>query len=510
MTSWGDLSVDEMRALVVGFPAPFLVVARDGTILAASEEAASFLADGASCAFEGESIARFFPALQRSGDDTHAAHGAITAANGRVAQEVTRRRYGDRELIAWRAGDAAHGVLETELRHANADLAKALKLRDEFLAATSHELRTPLHTILGLVESVLEGAFGTFAPTVERPLRATLEAARLQLGHVNGILDLTKLGAGTAELRKELVVGARVAIDAVELSRAKADRAQVELVVEADLEPLVEVDRKRMTHAILELIDNAIRYTPSGGHVRVSVRRDGESLRFEVRDDGVGVDERDRERIFQPFVQVDGGLARQKNGLGLGLALVERVVHLHQGVLGFDSTLGFGSCVRVLLPIVTPASPSVSTPSLRALSAESSLAGTRVILVGSARFFEGHRDQLEVRGAEADVLTVDDALERLEAAPIDVLVVGPEVTREDLARVVLTVRTHGYGARVAVIVFGPRPEAGVHEGWTSAGVEAWLEPATDMRMFLQILAREHRRRAVPSLPPAEFVRHPKS
>ena len=114
MTSWGDLSVDEVRALVVGFPAPFLVVARDGTILAASEEAASFLADGASCAFEGESIARFFPALQRSGGDTHAAHGAITAPNGRVAQEVTRRRYGDRELIAWRGGDAAHGALETE------------------------------------------------------------------------------------------------------------------------------------------------------------------------------------------------------------------------------------------------------------------------------------------------------------------------------------------------------------------------------------------------------------
>lgn len=503
MSAWGDLALADLRALVAAVPAPLLVVDRGGVVLAASDAAARFLEREGEEGPAGAPLANVFPALAACGDGEFARDAALVAPNGRVARELTRSREGDRVIVRWRAGAAAPEALEVELRHANAELVQALKLRDEFLAATSHELRTPLHTILGLVESVLEGAFGAVAPSVERPLRATLEAARLQLGHINGILDLTKLEGGTAELRLELVAGARVAVDAVELSRAKAERAQIELVVDADLAPLVEMDRKRMTRAMLELLDNAIKYTPAGGHVAVSVKRELDQLCFEVRDDGVGVAEDDRQRILQPFVQIDGSLARRRNGLGLGLSLVDRVVRLHEGTLAFESTPGKGSRVVVRLPIVTPVSPTVSTPSLRARSAESSLAGSRVVLVGAARFFEAHRDQLEVRGAEADVLSVGDAIERLEAAPIDVLVVGPDVVREDLARVVLTVRTHGYGSRVAVIVFGPRPVAGDHEGWTSAGVEAWLEPGIDVRMFLQIVAREHRRRALPSLPPPE-------
>ncbi len=493
MSAWATLAAEVVRDLLREVPEPMVVVDDAWTIVGASP-AAQRLSAGARGEAAGEAFASLFPRI----------------AADLCAVDVCVREVGARRVVTWREGDRRRDELEVELRHANADLARALKLRDEFLAATSHELRTPLHTILGLVESVLEGAFGPVAASVERPLRATLEAARAQLGHINGILDLTKLEGGTAELRRELVVGARVALDAVELSRAKAARAQVALTVEADPEPLVEIDRKRMTRAVLELLENAITYTPAGGHVHVSVQRAGETLVLEVRDDGVGVDDHERERILQPFVQLEGSVARHKSGLGLGLALVDRVVRLHDGELSFASTRGEGSRVCVRLPIVTPVSPAVSTPSLRARSAESSLAGSRVVLVGGARFFEPHRDQLEVRGAEADVLSVADALERLEAAPIDVLVVGPEVAREDLARVVLTVRTHGYGSRVAVIVFGPRPRAGDHEGWTSAGVEAWLEPSIDVRMFLQIVSREHRRRSLPSLPPTAIVQAPKA
>jgi signal transduction histidine kinase len=412
---------------------------------------------------------------------------------------------------AVRAKEEAERVrreLEEELRAANAELSHALKLRDEFLAATSHELRTPLHSILGLVESVLEGAFGDVSVGLERPLRATLDSGRQLLATINGILDLTKLEAGTAELRREIVTGARIAVDACEISRAKADRAHVALVVESSDEGTLEVDRKRITRALLELIDNAINYTPAGGHVRVNARAEGEAFVFAVEDDGVGVDERDRERIFQPFVQADGGLARARNGLGLGLALVERVVALHDGSVSFESTRGQGSLVRVRLPLASPFYATITTPSLRARSAESTLAGLRVVLVGGSRGLEAHRDQLELRGAEADVLGVADAITRLEVAPIDVLVVGPDIAREDLARVVLTVRTHGYGSRVAVVVFGDRPEPGVHEGWAAAGVEAWLNPSIDLRMFLQIVAREHRRRTMLSFPPPESARDP--
>jgi signal transduction histidine kinase len=413
-------------------------------------------------------------------------------------------------VLAKQEADRVRAALEGELRATNVDLAHALKLRDEFLAATSHELRTPLHTILGLVESVLEGAFGDVAPGLGRPLRATLESGRQLLATINGILDFTKLEAGTAELRKELVQGARIAADVVELSRAKAERAQVAFALEIAGEGTVEVDRKRMTRALFELVDNALKYTPPGGHVALRARAEDGAFVYEVEDDGVGVDEEDRRRIFQPFVQADGGLARERNGLGLGLALVDRIIALHEGTLAFESARGKGSCVRVRVPRVTSFYAAESTPSLRARSAESTLAGLRIVLVGSARTLDPHRDILELRGAEADVLAVAEAIARLEVAPIDVLVVGPGVSREDLARVVLTVRTHGYGARVAVVVFGERPEAGDHEGWASAGVEAWVAPGTDVRAFLHIVAREHRRRAVLSFPPPESSPDPKS
>lgn len=399
-------------------------------------------------------------------------------------------------VVAQREADAVRSKLEKELVATNADLSHALKLRDEFLAATSHELRTPLHAILGLVESVLEGAFGSVDASVERPLRAILDAARQQLGHINGILDLTKLEGGAAELRCELIGAARLAVDAVEFSKSKAERAQVDLTLATGSDRTIDVDRKRITRALLELIDNAIKFTPPRGSVHVSAEPVGESFVFEVTDSGVGVDERDRARIFHPFVQADGRLSRAKNGLGLGLALVDRIVALHGGKLEFTSTVGEGSSFRIVVPAVAAAVAVAGAPSLRARSAESALAGLRVVFVASTRAFDAHRDLLEIKGAEAHVLSVSDALVRLEAAPIDVLVIGDDVALEDLARLVVTVRTHGYGSRVAVLALGARPEPSVAEGWSSAGVEAWLDPRTDLRMFLQIVAREHRRRAI--------------
>ncbi len=394
-----------------------------------------------------------------------------------------------------RAADAVRSSLEQELRDTNADLALALKLRDEFLAATSHELRTPLHTILGLVEAVLEGAFGAVAPSVERPLRATLDAARQQLGHINAILDLTKLEGGTAELRCERTEGSGVAVDAVELSKKKAKRAHVELALVETSDAMVDVDRKRLTRALLELIDNAIAYTPPQGNVRVSVTVEGESLVFAVEDNGVGIDERDRARILQPFVQADGGLARARNGLGLGLALVDRIVSLLGGTLAFTSTVGKGSRFFIRLPL------AVSTIALEGHSARGSRAtptaftNLRIVFVGPRRSFEAHRDLLEIKGAEADVLNVDGALERFEAAPIDVLVVSEHVSPDELARVVLAVRAQSYGSRVAVIVLGTRRDDEDGERLRGAGVEEWLHPDTDVRVFLQIVTREHRRRA---------------
>ena len=534
---WGELDADTARALTGAWPTPVLLVGHDGHVIAASAAMES-LCGVRHAALIGAHVARLLPAfdgaiswekwfLELGSSSLETLH-AVRHVAGLRTSRVAAYRFGERAILVLRdvtdertesylngrrlgdtvakqrAGDDERAKLEAELRESNRDLAQALKLRDEFLASTSHELRTPLHTILGLVETVLEGAFGAVSEGVQRPLRAALEAAHQQLGYINGILDLTKLEGGSSELRRELCLASRVALDAVELVKAKAQGAQVELSIEVGADCTIDVDRHRFTRALLELIDNAIKYTPAGGQVRVSAMPEEDTLVFAVEDTGVGIDERDRQGIFQPFVQVDGSLSRAKNGLGLGLALVDRVVALHGARLECTSTVGSGSRFSIHVPISSqPAGTSILSPSLRARSTPSNLAGLRVVLTGKHAELDAYRDLMELRGADAHVLSVESSLERLAAAgPIDIVVLAASVSPEDLARVVLTVRTHGYGSRVAVLAFGAQPAFPGSGSWASAGVEAWLEPEMDGRVFLQVAAREHRRRSVLLAPPA--------
>jgi PAS domain S-box-containing protein len=243
------------------------------------------------------------------------------------------------------------------LSRANEELERAVRAKDEFLAGIGHELRTPLSAILGLTEILLDDELTPLAP----PQLTAVETIRASGSHllslINDLLDLDQITNRMATLDLadvDLVDVARLALDLV---RTTADRGGVRLELDDRAEvPLVRADRRRMGQVLVNLLENAVKFTPDGGTVGIDVwNRDAGSVVCTVWDTGIGLDPRDHRRVFEPFTQVDSGFDRRYVGSGLGLTLAERFVRLHGGSIELASTLGTGARFSVVLPIGGPA-----------------------------------------------------------------------------------------------------------------------------------------------------------
>lgn len=240
-----------------------------------------------------------------------------------------------------------------ELARANVELARAVRLKDEFLAAMSHELRTPLNTILGRLTLLQEEIDGPLTPRQITSLDRIEISAQHLLALINDILELSSLEASKHML-------ARAAVDVALVCQRSRQRVgesvrMKQIVLSTTLDPQVlsiQADEHALTQILVNLLANAVKFTPEGGHIGLEVRGDPEGQRatFTVWDTGIGIAETDLGRLFQPFVQLDAGLNRQYEGTGLGLALVQRLTEAHQGSVAVESTLGQGSRFSVTLP----------------------------------------------------------------------------------------------------------------------------------------------------------------
>ncbi len=260
------------------------------------------------------------------------AQAALEAERNRLAARVTERT--------------------EDLQRLNAELARANRLKDEFLAAMSHELRTPLNSILGLSEALLERVYGELAGPQAQALHTVQESGKHLLAVINDILDLSKIEAGRIVLVREPVGVETVCISATRMVKEAAKRKGLTLsmsVEPAELE--VPGDARRLKQVLVNLLSNAVKFTPSGGSVGLTASRAGDLVRLVVSDTGIGIAPEDLPRLFQPFVQLDSRLAREHEGTGLGLALVRRLVDLHGGRVSVDSTPGEGTKVTVELPL---------------------------------------------------------------------------------------------------------------------------------------------------------------
>jgi signal transduction histidine kinase len=246
----------------------------------------------------------------------------------------------------------------TDLEVAHRRLTELDELKTQFFANVSHELRTPLSLILGPVDVLLRD--GGLSPEHHRRLETVQRNAELLLRHVDDLLDVAKLEAGRMELgyrQTDLAhllrrVGAH--FESVAMTRT------VSLVVEAPGALEAEVDPEQLERVLFNLLGNAAKFTPPGGRIRCvldEVEEPGAGpsvVRIEVHDSGPGVPPDQRETIFEPFRQADGGAARRNGGTGLGLAIVSHVVELHRGCVWVeDSALG-GAAFVVELPRCAP------------------------------------------------------------------------------------------------------------------------------------------------------------
>jgi signal transduction histidine kinase/CheY-like chemotaxis protein len=247
-------------------------------------------------------------------------------------------------------------VLYSELEERAEQLKTASEAKSRFLASLSHELRTPINSILGLARILLDRCDGELTPEQERQVRLIERAADGLATTVDDLLDLAKAEAGRLEVRlTHLEVRELFAVLNGMLRPLVASDAVQFVVDEPEGVPAMHTDEAKVTEILRNLVSNALKYTTEG-EVRVSASYDPAvgAVIFCVRDTGIGIDERDKERIFEEFVQLPGPLQVRSRGTGLGLSVARRLAHVLGGSLELESAPGRGSTFRVVLPRVYP------------------------------------------------------------------------------------------------------------------------------------------------------------
>lgn len=288
-------------------------------------------------------------------------NGELVSLNGTVT-DITERR-----------------ALEDDLRQLASDLSEANRQKDEFLATLAHELRNPLAPIRNSLQilKVAEGDPATTAEAREIMERQVVHMVRL----VDDLLDVSRITRGKVDLRLELVDIATVIQQAVETSRPAIEAARQQLTVNVPAEPVfVNGDNVRLAQVFSNLINNACKYSQSGGSIIVTVARQGNSAEISCKDTGVGISAEMLPKVFDMFIQGDSSLERATGGLGIGLTLVKRLVELHNGMVRATSAgPGQGSEFIVSLPVVEAV--AVSPAKTPTNGADKQSAAQRILVV---------------------------------------------------------------------------------------------------------------------------------
>ncbi len=376
-------------------------------------------------------------------------------------------------------------------------LEEADRQKDLFLATLSHELRTPLNSIIGWIQILRTRQLDQAA--IDRAIEVIERNAKGQSEMISDILFVSRIITGKLEIKHEPVDLGEVISEVVDIIRPSAEAKSLELTMETrEYEPApIEGDSERLQQVFLNLLTNAVKFTPDGGQIGISLRRTGANVLIEIRDSGQGINPEFLPYVFERFRQADSTYTRRIGGLGLGLAIVRHLVDLHGGtVVAHSDGKDRGSVFAIRLPIAeSKRFATVNGTQRKEISAEvsSKLKGMRILLV------EDDKDSremlamvLSIYGVKVESAeTAGEAVEKIKELKPDVLVsdIGlPGEDGYDLIRKVRGLPDRDGGNTPAVALTG---YVSVQDRKLAldAGYEDHLPKPVDPNSLLEILVR---------------------
>jgi two-component system phosphate regulon sensor histidine kinase PhoR len=332
-----------LERIVTSLPAPMLLVEGNGYIKAINDAAAELVGADAQRA-RGRALIEVIASV-----DLERLVRRALAGEPAEATIVLREAGGERHLLVSATplgGDPQEALVSLQDRSKVAD---SERVRRDFLADISHELRTPVSSIRLMIETIqLSGddpeALRIFLPNV------VLELERMTR-MIEDLLTLARSESGAIPLHRTNVDLSAVVADAAAAFKRRAEEQEIDLEIAPAGRLDADVDAERIRQVVANLVDNALRHTPAGGHVRVELSARGGDAILRVRDDGVGIPFKDLPHVFERFYVVDRSRSRGSGGTGLGLAIVKQIVEGHGGSVHVDSELGSGTAFSCRIPL---------------------------------------------------------------------------------------------------------------------------------------------------------------
>ena len=239
-----------------------------------------------------------------------------------------------------------------DLKGALEEIRKVSRLKSEFVSAVSHELRTPLTSIKGYASLLVQEKFGKLPQEIKLRLERINQQSDTLVSMINDLLDIARIESGRMKIDIQNIDVVEVIKRVGDLLYPQMDQNQITLELNLPDNLLIEADRKLMERVMINLLNNAIKFTPQGKKISVGINQNKDRTRINVKDEGIGIAPDDLDNVFREFYKVDNERNKEVKGTGLGLSLVKNIVKAHGGEVWVESRLGQGADFIFTIPRV--------------------------------------------------------------------------------------------------------------------------------------------------------------